>query len=74
MKYELVRDGRKLKSMINKKFIKEAKYGFYPFIEPTETFSNGFKYKNNQYIIKYIDGNFYPLLFLLIDNKQKKDK
>ena len=75
MKYEIVRDGRKLRSTINKKFIKEAKYEKYPFIDcKFEIFINGFKYKNNKYIIKYIDGNFYPLVFLEIDNKQTKDK
>ena len=70
MKYELIKDGRKLRPLINNGFIKKAKYEFYPFICCNfETSMKGFKYKNNKYIIKYIDGNFYPLVFKLINNK-----
>ena len=62
--YELIKDGRKLKPLINNGFIKKAKYEFYPYIDCNFTiFLKGFNYKDNKYIIKYHDGNFYPLVY-----------
>ena len=53
-------DGRTLKAMINRGLIKEAKYEFLPFVEAD---LNRFEYKGNIYKAKYLDGNFYPLIF-----------
>ena len=62
-KYKLIKDGRTLKAMINKGLIKEAKYEFYPFVDADNM---KFEYKGATYIARYIDGNFYNLIYKII--------
>ena len=63
-KYKLISDGRTLRRFINHGFIKEAKYAFYPYIDAdiSEFTCN----RGGKYIVKYIDGSFYPLVYKVI--------
>jgi len=66
IKYKLVTDGRTLRRFINRGFINEAKYSLFPYIDNTVDGYDVHKFTCNRggkYIVKYIDGNFYPLVY-----------
>ena len=65
---EIITDKRTLNGIKRAGYIKEPKYCSFPRVEKSykkKWWLHTFEYKNNKYIFKYFDGNFYPYLIEL---------